>query len=255
MLSLRTIILLVFTAASIVPASYVNAQVPDDLTAISQQLVGLYPTAKVTADGTDLEAAGAVLVLQKDNLIMNKVQLSPVMPNVYKNRSIAPEGFIGVLGRFNAHAPPGIFEANNRAFMTGEKFWVIAIQVNTDGAYFFLMSDPIQNQRYHARLKFTFPKGTASTADGVVSLVSEVLKVDAGGSENALQEQSVGNPAAQQPGAVPTGTKTIAIGQTRDQVIALFGVPTKIVQLGAKEVDYFADMKVTFVKNKVTDVK
>ena len=35
----------------------------------------------------------------------------------------------------------------------------------------------------------------------------------------------------------------------------LFGAPTKIVKLGTKEIDYYPDMKVTFVNNKVTDVQ
>ena len=48
---------------------------------------------------------------------------------------------------------------------------------------------------------------------------------------------------------------TIAIGQTRDEVIAMFGVPSKVVQLGKKEIDVFPDMKVTFVQNKVVDVQ
>jgi hypothetical protein len=66
------------------------------------------------------------------------------------------------------------------------------------------------------------------------------------------------SPAAQasqaQTASSPPATKTIAIGQTRDQVIATFGVPTKIVQLEKKEIDYYPDMKVTFIQGKVADV-
>jgi hypothetical protein len=32
-------------------------------------------------------------------------------------------------------------------------------------------------------------------------------------------------------------------------------VPSKVVQLGPKEIDFFPDMKVTFVQGKVADVK
>ena len=76
------------------------------------------------------------------------------------------------------------------------------------------------------------------------------------------------NPAPANPGAAPPDaaanasaspppaeTKTIAIGQSRDQVIATFGVPSKIIQLGTKEIDFFPDMKVTFVNNKVSNVE
>jgi hypothetical protein len=38
-------------------------------------------------------------------------------------------------------------------------------------------------------------------------------------------------------------------------VIASLGQPQKIVQLGAKEIDYYPDMKVTFLNGKVSDVQ
>lgn len=55
--------------------------------------------------------------------------------------------------------------------------------------------------------------------------------------------------------APPPAPKTIAIGQTRDQVIAIMGEPTKVVKLPTKEVDYYPDMKVIFVAGKVKDVQ
>ncbi len=106
------------------------------------------------------------------------------------------------------------------------------------------MSDPIKDQRYKGTLKFSFPKGAVPSPDDVAAMVAEVIKIDA--------------PAEPEPAAAPAAaapTKTIAVGQTRDEVIAMFGVPTKVVQLGAKEIDFFPDMKVTFIKNKVTNVE
>jgi hypothetical protein len=38
-------------------------------------------------------------------------------------------------------------------------------------------------------------------------------------------------------------------------VIASLGQPQKVVQLGAKEIDFYPDLKVTFVNGKVTDVQ
>ena len=38
--------------------------------------------------------------------------------------------------------------------------------------------------------------------------------------------------------------------------MSMFGrLPAKVVQLGTKEIDYYLDMKVTFVQNKVTNVE
>jgi hypothetical protein len=239
----------------------VRAQTPGDLhsnlNAILQQLLSLYPTAKATADGTDLVTAGAVLVLQKDNLLMDKVDLRLPTLNVYKDGAILHGGLSGFLGHIGAHVLTGATDAPNdyRTFVTGEKIWVTLIDVLPDAVEFRLMSDPIADQRYHATLRFPFAKGAAPTPDDVAAMVSEALKIDSGdGGAGAGQEKSARNQGPQPAAAPPVETKTIALGQTRDQVIANFGVPSKIVQLGTKEIDYFPDMKVTFVQNKVADV-
>ena len=58
------------------------------------------------------------------------------------------------------------------------------------------------------------------------------------------------------PADTPAGPPpTIELGQTKDQVQAAFGTPTRVVKLGTKEIEYFKDMKVTFVSGKVTDVQ
>jgi hypothetical protein len=220
---------------------------------IQKQLTSLYPPAKATADGTDLVAAGAVLVLQKDHLQMCKVEQPLPTANFYKNGAIGQGGLGGLLKAMNAlnrftpagaagGAPPA---GDNREFVAGEKFFVTRIVTGPDGVTFALISDPIKDQRYKATLKFSFPKGATPSPDDVAAMIGEVLRVDA-----AEPEQTAAAPAAP---AAPT--KTIALGQTRDEVIAMFGVPTKVVQLGAKEIDFFPDMKVTFVKNKVANVE
>jgi ATP:corrinoid adenosyltransferase len=47
---------------------------------------------------------------------------------------------------------------------------------------------------------------------------------------------------------------TIALGQTKNQVTAAFGQPTREAKLGAKEIFYYKDMKVTFTNGKVSNV-
>jgi hypothetical protein len=55
----------------------------------------------------------------------------------------------------------------------------------------------------------------------------------------------------------PAGTAgvTISLGQTMDQVIAIMGQPKNIVDLGAKKIYVFQDIKVTFSNGKVADVE
>jgi hypothetical protein len=55
--------------------------------------------------------------------------------------------------------------------------------------------------------------------------------------------------------APPAQPKTIALGQTKDMVVAILGQPTKAANLGTKEIYYYPDMKVIFVKGKVTDIQ
>jgi hypothetical protein len=228
------------------------------LAEIQKQLSSLYPTAKATADGTDLVTAGAVLVLQKDNLQMCKVDRPISTANFYKNGTINQGGLGGFLKAINTlnkiGNPNGAGTTpDNREFVAGEKFFVTRITTGPDGVVFALMSDPIKDQRYKSTLKFPFAKGTIPSPDDVTAMVAEVIKIDGPADAPAEQTADQSGGSAAPPPAAPT--KTIAIGQTRDQVIATFGVPTKVVQLGSKEIDFFGDMKVTFVMSKVTNVE
>jgi hypothetical protein len=51
------------------------------------------------------------------------------------------------------------------------------------------------------------------------------------------------------------GTINIAIGQTIGQVTAALGQPTKLIDLGAKKIYVYKDMKVVFQAGKVSDVQ
>jgi hypothetical protein len=53
----------------------------------------------------------------------------------------------------------------------------------------------------------------------------------------------------------PADPKTIALGQTTDQVTANFGQPDKIIKLSTKQIYVYKDMKVTFVGGKVSNVE
>jgi hypothetical protein len=235
--------------------------------AIQKQLAEYYQTAKATADGTDLVTAGSVLVLQKDHLLMDKVDQPIPSMNFYQKGAISNAGgalkgmkTFGALFKFVPGAGAAAAASDSaastagvdsiREFVAGEKFFVTKIDTRPDSVTLYFISDPIKDVRYHASLKFPFPRGTSPSPDDVAALVAEVIKVD-----DSSQDDKASNQPDKQGAAAAPETKTIAIGQTRDQVVAMFGVPSKIIQLGAKEIDIFPDMKVTFVQNKVVDVK
>ncbi len=60
--------------------------------------------------------------------------------------------------------------------------------------------------------------------------------------------------AAPAPAPAPTPV-TVALGQTVDQVTSSMGQPTRVVDLGAKKIYVYKDMKVVFHDGKVSDVQ
>src|ERR1700733_13656517 len=150
---------MIFLAAGTFLPTWAHADSAGGLADIQKQLESQYPTAKATADGTDLVTAGAVLVLQKDHLQMCKVNQPVTTANYYKNGAITQNGLGGffkamnVLSRLGSvpgvgaaatAAPPG----EMREFVSGEKFFVTSISTGPDGVVFVFMSDPIKEQRY-----------------------------------------------------------------------------------------------------------
>ena len=75
------------------------------------------------------------------------------------------------------------------------------------------------------------------------------------------QQFQQGTQAAQQavgqaPAAAPAGPPgTIALGQTTDQVMTIMGQPKNIVDLGAKKIYVYQDLKITFTNGQVSDVQ
>jgi hypothetical protein len=49
--------------------------------------------------------------------------------------------------------------------------------------------------------------------------------------------------------------QTIQLGETSDQVRTALGQPDKVVNLGAKQIYVYKDLKITFVSEKVSDVQ
>jgi hypothetical protein len=93
-------------------------------------------------------------------------------------------------------------------------------------------------------------------------VVAEANAADEGGGAAASPvgavAQSDAAPAAPAPvGAAPAhrGPVTIALGQTPDQVVGMKGQPLNKVILGAKTIYVYSDMKIIFMRDKVSDVQ
>jgi len=64
-----------------------------------------------------------------------------------------------------------------------------------------------------------------------------------------------GGPSAGGAAVSTTAPAEISLGQTIDQVTAILGQPKSVVDLGAKKIYVYKDMKVVFNSGKVTDVQ
>jgi len=251
--------------------------------ALEKKLVSEYALTQATADQTDIVTAGAILVLKKGNIIMAPVSGTNFYQNTYKDGKISQNALGKVsngLNRFS-HLPGASAPAApaTRTFVPGEKVWVTKIECKDDGVVFDLFTDAYAEVRYKAALKFYFnPHGPIPSVDEMDRLVAEVFKVQpADDTTAAAQPAAAAAPAAPATPAAPpppdpalapiappppppdepaAPPKELKLGQTKDQVIANFGQPEKVVKLGTKEIYYYKDLgKVTFVNGKVTDVQ
>ena len=183
-------------------------------------------------------------------------------------------GVAGVAGSAAGAAGPA------RDFVNGEKLYVTKITVDRakNGIVFDLISDAYGDAgRYKASLRFELPKGAVTSEDlgKVDPTIAEVFKIAPADQKAAAapagQQAAPAAPAvAQAPPPPPlepiapppppppdpvVETKSIEVGQTKDQVVAILGKPEKTFKAGTKEIYQYKDIKVTFVNGKMTDAQ
>jgi hypothetical protein len=249
----------------------------DNSAVIQKRLTSLFTLTKLTADSRDIVTAGSVLTLQKDGLLMFSIDRKIAPTSTYKDGKLS----IGFGNRVAVVLllPPGetFSAAPQRKFVTGEKFWIIAFAVKDDGVTLQFYSDPYDDVRYYGQVKFPIAKHSSQPADEVLRAIGEVVTTQQtdNSSAAATPQQRPSDPApiappppadaspAVEPIAPPpppadapqAPPKTISLGQTKAQVEATFGQPQKVVDLGAKKIYIYPDMKVTFINGKVTAVQ
>jgi len=173
--------------------------------AIQKALESEYALTKPTADKKDIVTAGAVLVLEKDNLLSTDVSSPSIGGNTYKDGSLHNAAkALSVFGRGKKWIPGASSapDVNTRTFVAGEKLWVTKIDVTDEKVIFTLFSDPMSDVRYQATVTF-FGKHRPA-ADVVEKTVAEVFKVQPAEDANAGgQNQNAAQGAAtpQQPQA------------------------------------------------------
>lgn len=199
---------------------------------IQNVLSSRYPLAKTTPDGTDVTAAGAVLVLKKPNLVMNKLflntntaQKSAPVQNSYANGQLEQLGLLGGLSKLNMFL--GSLSGNEtlaREFGPGDRFWSIALTVQSERVLMYLMTDPVGGSRFHGVLQV--PISRAMTAEQVADVVAEVLGTDPPFEVAAAAQQAAPPPAN------PPEPSQIADDSEQIRRAAEAGDPDAMFQMG-----------------------
>jgi hypothetical protein len=125
-------------------------------------------------------------------------------------------------------------------------------------------------KRYSTTLAFKEPKGTLEqmSLEDASKMIEAVLSVnpadqvrarDAGVVARSCEPHcAVSATTGETAGGAnmpQSGTPTVALGQTTDQVAAILGAPKQIIDLGSKKIYKYPDMKVIFIDGKVSDVQ
>jgi hypothetical protein len=281
---MRIIKILIASTAVLVGMSAAAAGDEGSKPAIQKKLESEYALTKTTDDKTDIVTAGAVLVLQKDKLLMvASTSSANPCPNTYKDGKLTPNAGCkagDVLRRipgFGGHIPGADRAPATRIFVSGEKFWVTKIDVRDAGGdsavVMEFFSDAINDVRFKSSLVIPFKNGLPSP-DDALKLVKEVVTVapsddakggDAkgGDAKQGAQPPAAASEAAPPPIAPPppppdeaaAAPPTVSLGQTPDQVIAILGQPLRKAKIGAKDIYSYKDLKVTFLNGKVKDIQ
>jgi hypothetical protein len=245
---------------------------------LEDQLKAQYTLVKMGADtgGAAVVDQGTILVIKKGGILSVPYSDQNIVPTKYENGAVhSPNNMVmkglgfgmGKLGRTQT----------TRLMQAGEKVYPSRIAVNlpkdqvTIGV---IACDSCNNVSpttfYKADVIFQFAKGSLGTTSPsqVEDTIAGLLNIDdspgdqgggQGGNGNGNDQQGGnqggggGGQAQQQ--APPPEPQQIEKGQTPDQVKAAIGVPDKIVNLGAKQIYVYKDIKVTFINGKVSDVQ
>lgn len=242
------------------PADADPPQVRENLSVVGtleQQLESRYALTRLTADNTDIVSMGSVLILQKTGFsAVVAASSNPPAYNIYKDGQIGTGAALPVrrFGRLpgTGYLPGGGMAGNaatsaaaTRDFVNGEKLYITGITLDRakDSIVFELISDTYGDAgRYRASLRFELPKGSLASQDlaQIQPVIDQVFKTAPGSDQNAV---------------APAGpSKSVEVGQTKEQIISLLGPPKAIVRAGTRELYLYPDFKITFVNGKVTDV-
>jgi hypothetical protein len=246
---------------------------------LQEQLLAQYKMVKLGSDsyGTTVLEEGTVLAVQKGGVLAVPSGTMKGCPSKYENGNLKPpsswctgargHGFTGL----RSHIPGGGGDSSQASdtmfFSKGWKVYPtsIAVDLKNEKVTVGVVACDTCNKTdpptyFKAQVEFQFAAGFLEKGDAskVEDTIGEVFAID-NSSPDAGQAAPAAPAPADQPAAAPAAAPaqpaSIQLGQTIDQVVAALGQPDKMVNLGAKQIYVYKDLKVTFVNGKVTDVQ
>ncbi len=248
---------------------------------LQEQLTAQYKIVKMGSDtsGYSVVEEGTLLAVQKGGMLGVPYSDKTALTNKYEGGAVHPpnnlmvSGKKALFGHFSQTASQG---QTTKLFAKGDKVYPTKIDVSLEKDTVTMgivacdtcnKTDPTTYNK--ANVVFQFPKGSLAKASAgdVEDTIGQLLSI----SDDSQQQQDQGQQggqdaqgqgeqggqdqqAAQQP-QQQAQPETIEKGQTTDQVQTALGKPDKIVNLGAKQIWVYKDLKVTFLNGKVSDVQ
>lgn len=181
--------ILIVGAIFLAACPYMFGLNPDGKDALEQKLKEQYSLTKLTADGTGVVTAGAVLTLKKDGLVLTPSTGTDVSGNSYKDGRITQS----TVGKVNEkakkiggllHHIPGVSTPDaptnaTRTFVAGEKLNITKIEAKDGQVVFEVYSAQAYSDVYYrGTLSFPVDKGTVPAPDVMLATAGQVFKVD-----------------------------------------------------------------------------
>ena len=260
----------------LIPVAIASAQ-NGGADSLESQLAAKYKVAKVGQDSTGISVTdpGTVLVIKKGGILSVASTNMVVIPSYVKDGQVhsangnAMQGVSKLLKWKNVSDPTGSTTAETKFLTIGEKVYVSKIDINRKDSKVSMAiiecdsCNSVQDaSQRKAQVIFQFPKDYLAGADGgqISDVISQVLDIqpEEAAQQDQPQDAQQGQQQAQQPQQPESPAQpppTIQLGQTIDDVTNLLGTPTKVVNLGVKQIYIYKDMKVVFLRGRVADVQ
>ena len=270
-----TIAVVAILGASLLPVGSALAQ--GGTVTLQEQLAAQYKLAKMGSDtsGYSVVVEGTLLAVQKGGIMGVPYSDKTTLTNKYENGTVhgpnvaMTEARKRLFGHFSTTSSEG---QSTHLMKKGDKVYPTKIEVKLDKDLVVMgivecdtcnKTDPPMWAK--ASVEFQFPKGSLAKASAgdVEDTIGQLLAIsdDSQQAQGGDQQPGGQQQGGQQPGGQDQGgqqqaePQTIQMGMSPDQVQGALGQPSKVVNLGPKQIFVYKDLKVTFLNGKVVDVQ